>query len=112
MTSADVTAQFDTIFPTAEKATRYNKLALLAGIKRRKQNIGIFREAIAKEQEAIKYQRYIISQIDKDHPDVKILRGNIQKRYDNIQTFRKAIIDERTMIKKERAMAVNIKQNR
>lgn len=89
---------------------QYDPVALLAGLKRRRMNIAVFRDVISKEREQIKYQQYIISQIDPDHFDVKILEGNIKKRRINIKTFQRAIINEKVSILKEKEMIKIIKE--
>jgi hypothetical protein len=49
---------------TVEEALRYDKEALTAGIEKRKQNIKVFEEAIAKEHELIQREMQMITLIE------------------------------------------------
>ncbi len=79
--------------------------ALKKSAQRHKNNIQIFRGTIKKEQAFIDHFEYVISQINPDHPDVKMLEQNIKKIKNNILTFEKAISDEKDLIEKELALA-------
>lgn len=97
---------------TKQEALRYSPVPLQADIKRRKNNIKIFEETIDKEKKAIENNLYIISQIDKKHPDVAKLRKNIKKIKTNIKTFAEAIFLEKEEIGEELDMITIIEEER
>ncbi|MBI5044645.1 MAG: hypothetical protein HZC02_01855 [Candidatus Levybacteria bacterium] len=96
---------------TREEALQYDAEALRANCEKRKNNIKIFEEAIAKEQESIKQDEYMISAIDPNHPDVQTLKGNIEKIKLNIKTFQDAITEENSQIDRNNQMITMIEAN-
>ena len=53
---------------TPEEALQYDKESLLAGIEKKRQNIKIFEEAIAKENEGIERDNKMIAIIEANQP--------------------------------------------
>ncbi len=96
---------------TKEEALQYDRGALAADTQRRKNNIKIFEDTIGKEQAAIENNRYMISQIDPEHPDVKKLEENIKKMKVNIKTFEDAIAEENRQIERDLEMIKIIEAN-
>jgi uncharacterized protein (DUF3084 family) len=96
---------------TKEEALGYDHDSLLADIERKKNNIITFQDTIEKEKKAIENNLYIISQIDSDHPDVKVLEANIEKKETNIKTFKDTIKNEEEEIKREKEMVRLIEEN-
>lgn len=96
---------------TREEALQYDAGALLTDTEKRKNNIGIFEGTILKEKEAIDQNKYMISKIDPNHPDVKKLEENIKKMKTNIKTFEDAIVRENEEIERDIAMIKIIESN-
>lgn len=96
---------------TREEALQYDADSLRANCEKRKNNIKVFEEAIAKERDSIKQDEYMIAAIDPNHPDVKTLQGNIEKIKLNIKTFEDAIIDENSQIDRNNQMIKLIEAN-
>lgn len=94
---------------TPEEALQYDAGALLLDCEKRKNNIRIFENTIASELRAINENKYMIAQIDPNHPDAKKLAENTEKMKLNIQTFEEAIIKEREEIARDNEMIQLIK---
>ncbi len=97
--------------PTLEEALQYDHDSLMADTKKRENNIKIFEDAIEKELQAMDQNKYMISQIDPTHDDVKKLKEVIKKMNDNISTFDEAIQQEKQLIKRDLEMIELIESN-
>lgn len=97
---------------TQEEALQYDPDALLLDCEKRKNNIKIFEDTIANELKAITENRYMIAQIDPNHPDAKKLAENTEKMKQNIQTFEEAIIKENEEIARDTEMIQLINASR
>ena len=96
---------------TQQEALQYDPNALLLDCEKRKNNIKIFEDTIANELKAISENRYMIAQIDPNHPDAKQLAENTEKMKLNIQTFEEAIMKENEEIHRNQEMIRMIQSN-
>ncbi|OGE25561.1 hypothetical protein A3H85_00220 [Candidatus Daviesbacteria bacterium RIFCSPLOWO2_02_FULL_40_8] len=96
---------------STSRVFKYDLNSLLLEIARKKNNIKIFGDAINLEKKRNDHEKYILTQIDKNHYDVKIIKNNIKKRKLNIQTFREATLKEKREIKNYKQMIELIKTN-
>lgn len=94
---------------TPEEALQYDPDALLLDCEKRKNNIRIFESTIASELRAINENKYMIAQIDPNHPDAKKLAENTEKMKLNIKTFEDAIMKENEEIERDTEMIQLIK---
>ncbi len=96
---------------TREEALQYDADSLRMDTEKRMNNIKIFENTINAENEAVKQEQYMISQIDPLHPDVKKLQDAIEKRGINIKTFEEAINNENEQINRDNEMIKIIEAN-
>lgn len=89
---------------TRQEALQYDAGALRADTEKRRNNIKIFEDTIKVEKEGVDRERYMVSQIDPEHPDVKKLEENIEKRKINVKTFEEAIKKENEEIERDLEM--------